>query len=44
MKREFIKEFYLSDIIPDGANFILKWQKRIIPESETALDKLCNPE
>ena len=43
-KREFIKQFYLTDIVPDGANFILKWQKRYNLPSEEELNKLYNPE
>lgn len=43
-KREYIKEYYLSDLIMNGDKVILKWTRNYPSMSEQELDKFFNPE
>ena len=42
--REVIKYWHISKIIQDGDKFILKWSRRIQPQSEEKLDEMYGKE
>lgn len=42
--REIIKYWHISKIIQDGDKFILKWSRRIQPQSEEKLDEMYGKE